>query len=165
MTQELFQNNGVELRLKRDFDSFVYRASALIIHNGKLLMVASEELPNAFYTVGGAVNIHETAEEAIVREIYEEIGVRLEVERLAFIHELFVILNGKKYHQITFLFLMKSEPSLDIAEGSFTDQPPTETLHWLPMHDLQRYNIFPTFLKDRRLDSITALEHIVTKEY
>ncbi|MCL2377100.1 MAG: NUDIX domain-containing protein [Defluviitaleaceae bacterium] len=91
------------------------------------------------YLVGGTVNIHETSEEAVIREVYEEI--------------------------VTNYYLMKAGIHLDIAEGSFTDQPPSETLHWLPLDDLASYNLVPQFLKSRKLDGITSIEHIIRKEH
>ena len=163
----VFSNKGDELRFGRPRDNaaFVYRVSALIIRNEKLLAVGNISLPGLYYTIGGAVNIHETSEEAVIREVEEEIGIRLEVERLAFVNEEFFILNGKKIHQMAFCYLMKAEPSLDIAEGSFTDQGEKETLHWLSLDKLNDYNLVPGFLKSRKLDNITAVEHIISKEY
>ena len=160
-----FDNNGEELRFSKPNDIFVYRVAALIVRNKKLLAVKHTNLPGKFYTPGGAVNIHETSEEAIVREVYEEIGVKLEVERLAFINEEFFILDGKKFHQMTFYYLMQAEPSLDITNGRPTDLGAEETLHWLSLDNLSDYNLVPRFLKSRRLDDVTHVEHIITKEY
>ena len=62
------------------------RVGAIIMKNGKLLMVGNER-SDYLYSVGGRIKFGETAEEAIVREILEETGVRLEIDRLAFVHE------------------------------------------------------------------------------
>ena len=160
-----FDNNSNELRFSRPGDIFVCRAAALIIRDKKLLAASSRDIPGLYFAIGGTVNIHETSEEAVIREVKEEIGIRLEVEQLAFVNEEFFILNGKKIHQMTFCYLMKAELPLDIAEGSFTDQGEKETLHWLPLDNLNEYNLVPTFLKSRRLDGITAVEHVIIKEY
>ena len=61
--------------------------------------------------------------------------------------------------------LMKGCESLNIADGSPTDQGAKETLYWLPLDSLNNYNLVPGFLKSRKLDSITAVEHIISKEY
>lgn len=41
------------------------------------------------YSVGGHIQFGETAEEAVAREVFEETGVKLEIDHLGFIHENF----------------------------------------------------------------------------
>jgi len=144
--------------------SFTYRAAALIIKDDKLLVAKSSDYP-CYYTVGGAVEINETSGEAAVREVYEETGYALEVDRLAFVQERFMRVNGLKHHEVVFFYLIICTPDMNIAENSFTDQAPKETLHWLPLSELREVNLVPEFLKVKSLSDITSLEHIVTKEY
>ena len=69
-------------------DGFInIRVGAIIMKDGKLLMVGNSARPEYLYSVGGRVKFGETAEEAVVREVYEETGVRLEPDRLGFVHE------------------------------------------------------------------------------
>ena len=62
------------------------RVGAIIMKNDKFLMVGNENY-DYLYSVGGRIKFGETAEEAVVREVYEETGIRMEVDRLGFIHE------------------------------------------------------------------------------
>lgn len=62
------------------------RAGAIIIKDGKLLMVGNNR-DNYLYSVGGRLKFGETAEEAVVREVFEETGVKMEIDRLGFVHE------------------------------------------------------------------------------
>jgi len=61
------------------------RVGAIIMKDGKILMVGNANRPEYLYTVGGRIQFGETAEEAVIREVYEETGVRMEVERLGFV--------------------------------------------------------------------------------
>ena len=61
------------------------RVGAIIMRDNKILMVGNEH-SDYLYSVGGRVKFGETAEEAVVREVMEETGVKMDVERLGFVH-------------------------------------------------------------------------------
>lgn len=67
---------------------FNYRVGAIIIKNNKLLVVKNHKA-SYFYSVGGRVKYNETCEEAIKREIKEELGIDMEIDRAIFFHEQF----------------------------------------------------------------------------
>ena len=67
---------------------FRYRAAGIIVEDGCVLF-AGNDVDDYLYSVGGGVHVGETAEEAVVREVFEETGVRYAVDRLAFLHENF----------------------------------------------------------------------------
>lgn len=62
------------------------RVGAIIMQDGKLLMVGNDRA-DYLYSVGGRIQFGETAEEAVVREVLEETGVKMEIGRLGFVHE------------------------------------------------------------------------------
>ena len=66
------------------------RVGAIIMKDGKFLMAGNDRFEH-LYSVGGRVHFGETAEEAVVREVYEETGVKMEIDRLGFVHECFFI--------------------------------------------------------------------------
>ncbi|MDD3812909.1 MAG: NUDIX domain-containing protein, partial [Bacteroidales bacterium] len=86
------------------------RVGAIIMQNGKFLMVGNERA-NYYYSVGGRVRFGESTEEAVVREVFEETGVRMTIDRLGFIHENFFIADiyttgNKPIYEIAFFFYM-----------------------------------------------------------
>jgi putative intracellular protease/amidase/ADP-ribose pyrophosphatase YjhB (NUDIX family) len=59
----------------------------------------------SFYRpLGGGIEFHETGEEAIVREIQEEIGQRVSVNSLVATFENIFVYEGKKGHEIVLLY-------------------------------------------------------------
>ena len=62
------------------------RVGAIIMKNGRFLMVGNGRT-DFLYSVGGRIKFGETAEEAVVREVQEETGIRMEIDRLGFVHE------------------------------------------------------------------------------
>ena len=160
----LFDDNSPDLRIRKSEGDFFYRAAALIINDGKLLAVKNTNHPELYYTPGGAVRFNETTRETVLRETYEEIGIMPEIDRLAFINERFIVVDGRKCHEIVFYYLMKGCEGLEIADGCPTDQGTFETLHWLPLEELDKFNLVPPFLKTKRLGNLGAMEHIISPE-
>lgn len=146
--------------VKRGGTVCTLRAAALIIKDNKLLVAKSADY-DCYYTVGGGIEINETSEEAVVREVREETGYSLEVDCLAFVQERFLVVDKQRYHEIAFYYLMKDSADINISGSSLTDQS-QESLHWLPIRDLHKINIVPEFLKTKSLDNITGVEHVIS---
>lgn len=147
---------------------FRYRAAAVIVENGCVLF-AGNDVDDYFYSVGGGVHMGETAEDAVIREVYEETGVRYEVDRLVFIHENFFqgsgsLPGGLDCHELAFYYLMKPRGSQELNSHSSTSGGIPEHMHWIPIEDLHKYRAFPTFLGEKLQNLQPGIEHIVTHE-
>ena len=108
------------------------RVGAIIMKDGKILMVGNER-SNYLYSVGGRIKFGETAEEAVVREVLEETGVKLEVDRLGFVHENYFYGDaptnlGKLIYEISFYFYMKVPSNFAPVSDSFTEDSSKEFL-------------------------------------
>ena len=148
-------------------DWFRYRAAAIIVEDGCVL-AAGNELEDYYYSVGGAVHMGETAEEAVLREVFEETGVRYEIDRPAVIHENFFnentgSLKGFECHEICLYFLMKPRGTQKLNSSSWT-LGVREHMYWLPIEKLDNYKVFPSFLKDYLSREHDGIEHIITDE-
>lgn len=147
---------------------FRYRAASIIIEDGCVLMAGNEK-EDYLYSVGGAVHTGETAEDAVCREVFEETGVHYEIDRLAVIHENFFTVKRPglsaelNCHEICFYYLMKPRGTQQLNSNSYT-QGVKEEMYWIPIGDLNKYKVFPTFFKDYLQNPYTGIEHIVTDE-
>ncbi len=152
----------------REKNWFRYRAAAIIIENNCVLF-AGNEREDYLYSIGGAVHMGETAEDAVLREVFEETGIHYEIDRLAVIHENFFdsntgALKDLSCHEISFYFLMKPRGTQELSSHSTTIGGIKEDMHWIPIEDLGKYKAFPSFMKDYLSRAHTEIEHIVTDE-
>ena len=146
---------------------FRYRAGAIIIEDGCMLFIGNEN-ENYYYSVGGGVHIGEKAEDACIREVYEETGVKYEIDRLCVIHENFFnensgTLKGLDCHEICFYYLLKPRGTKELNSNSYTHGV-KEEMHWIPIKDIKKYKAFPSFITDYLSGDMQGIKHIVTDE-
>lgn len=154
-----------DLTFKIEEGRFNLRVGAIIIHNSKVLMVKNTRDPY-YYSVGGRVKFNETGEEAIEREVFEETGLHLEIERLAYIHENFFEygVTNEKFHELSFFYLMKSKGELDEICMSFTEDGAKEKLYWLDLDKLQSEFLYPDFFKTELGNITEEVKSFLTKD-
>ena len=142
------------------------RVGAIIMKDGKLLMVGNERA-NYLYSVGGRIKFGETAEEAIVREVFEETGVKMEIDRLGFVHENYFYGDapsnlGKLIYEISFFFYMKLPSDFAPISESFTEDNSREYLKWISLDEDTK--MYPEFFRTVPKNSTDTVKHFVTDE-
>lgn len=142
------------------------RVGAIIMKNGKLLMVGNER-SDYLYSVGGRIKFGETAEEAIVREVFEETGVNMEIDRLAFVHENYFYGDapsnfGKLIYEISFYFYMKVPSDFAPISESFAEDNSREYLCWVTLdEDIKMY---PEFFRTELKNPTDTVKHFINDE-
>jgi len=144
---------------------FNFRVGAIIIQNNQLLMVRNHRDPY-YYSVGGRVHLHESLEEAVLREVLEETGVPMQIEKLGFIHENFFTLehSGEVFHEISFFYYMKPFANFRLINQSLTEDGVEEKLEWIPLDKINEYALYPEFFKTDLYAGVDQVQHFVTRE-
>ena len=147
-----------DFRTKVENTVFGVRATALIVEEGKLLVVEDED---GFYTIGGAIQVGERTEEAVIREVKEELGVKAQARQLAFVVENRFEQDGVSYYNIEFHYLVNL---LEEAPLTMKEDEKMQPCEWIDLDELQNIQLVPTFLKTALPDWDGQLRHIHLEE-
>ena len=125
------------------------RVGAIIMKGSRFLMVRNH-LSDYFYSVGGRIKFGETAKEAVIREVFEETGVRMEIDHLGFVQENYFIADvpsklGKEVYELGYYFYMKVPEDFEPVCNSITEDGQTEYLEWVSPDETR--TIFPEFFR------------------
>ena len=135
----------------KDNDWFRYRVGAIIISDGEALFSYGEDA-KYYYTIGGGVHVGEHAEDAVLREVFEETGADFVIERpLCLVENFFKgdnLLEDLDCHTIELYFLMKPEIKREYDVGSVTTSGEHEKMCWLPINRIDEYDVRPAIAKE-----------------
>ena len=140
------------------------RVGAIIQRDGKLLMIGNEDV-DYVYSVGGRIQFGETAQQAVVREVWEETGATMEVDRLAFVEENYFYADtpskmGKLIYEIGYYFYMKVPADFAPVCQSRTADDQKEHLRWVgPEDGVQMFPDFFTLLPQCTPDGVRFFSH------
>lgn len=95
---------------------FNLRACAVIVHGETLLVMRDQKQPYA-YLPGGRIKLNETAQQALIRELQEEIGIQAQIERPLWVTQAFFTepVSQQKFHEIGFYFLVSWQRKRNVA--------------------------------------------------
>ena len=156
----------IDLTLPVDDGFLNVRVGAIILKDGKFLMVYNPAVDYC-YSVGGRIRFGETAEQAVIREVEEETGARLAIDRLGFVHEAFFYGDGKTnrgklIYELSFYFYMKTPADFEPVCNSLSNDGQTESLVWLTPDSEIKF--FPAFFRTELPNPSQHVKHIVTDE-
>ena len=131
---------------------FNYRVCAIMISDGRILAMHDERSPY-FYLPGGRVGLGETAENAVIREVHEELGITAKISRPLWLNQAFFNedVDHLDYHELCIYFLMDlSGTDLLSRCERFTAQEGSRThsFEWLAFDRLKNEYFYPIFLKE-----------------
>ena len=149
-----------DIRIDNEDGHFKFRVCGIIILDGKVLTVKIKD--NDFYCLpGGHIELGESTEEAVVREITEEVGCKVLKTKLKFIcQNFFKSKDNKIFHELAYYYLLEIDKNTinkndyEIIEN---DKGVLKSLKffWLDEEQLKNYDFRPGGIK----------EHIFSNEF
>ncbi|MDF2547489.1 MAG: hypothetical protein K0R93_2387 [Anaerosolibacter sp.] len=142
---------------------FNFRVAGILLYEDQVLIHRS--MKDDFYAFpGGRVEMFEQTEDTIVREMEEELGVTVRVDRLLWICEHFFTHENHQYHEICFYYLIECKDASLLGRGNlfYVTEGKTEfEFRWVPLEKVQDESLYPTFIKRRLEDLPATVEHAV----
>jgi 8-oxo-dGTP pyrophosphatase MutT (NUDIX family) len=130
---------------------FGFRVAGVMLHERSVLLQGEPQ--GAFWTLpGGGVELLEPSDEALKREMQEELGVDIRLERLLCVVKHFFVSDddGKAIHELGFYFLITplDAPYLYELEHTFQAVEGERDIifQWFKLDDLTTITLYPSFL-------------------
>lgn len=151
----------VSLMIK-DF-KFNYRV-ATVIRNGDKVLLHKNKNEDFYAIPGGRIKIGEDSISAIKREVFEEIGVNINVDKMIGLVENFFEYDGKKHHEVMIVFSSSFNKgseyyNQEIIKGIEKDGE--LNLVWKSVEDIKELDVRPIKLKNTLINKQDGFFHIV----
>jgi ADP-ribose pyrophosphatase YjhB (NUDIX family) len=146
---------------------FHYCVDGVCIHDGHVLLCRAGEA-EYWFTPGGRVELGETSQAALLREMQEELGEDVSVGRLLWVVENLFVLGAEPTHELALMYaitLPQSSSFLDLAHERVTeDAGMILTLRWFPLATLPAVELRPAFLRTAFQQLPEQITHVVCDE-
>lgn len=145
----------MDVTFKTEGGTFNYRACAVIVDGGKILAMKDGRSPY-YYLPGGRVNLGETAQAAVLREVREELQIEAEILCPLWLCQNFFTedVSRENYHELCLYFLVDvSKTDLLERGGAFTlsENGEEHRFEWLKFDELREKYLYPLFIKEEIL--------------
>ena len=139
----------MDISFKTPQGRFNYRVSAVILQNDCLLTMQDNAYSYS-YLPGGRVKMGETAQEAMQREISEELHAALPLIRPLWLCQDFFTEEdtGEPFHEICIYFLVDSK-SLPGESFSYPEGERINRFSWTPLTEIKDMRLYPEFIKEK----------------
>jgi ADP-ribose pyrophosphatase YjhB (NUDIX family) len=145
---------------------FNCRSVAVIIEKEKVLLHRVQG--NTYWSLpGGRVEMHESSNDTVAREMSEELEVVVTVDRPLWIVENFFNNYNRRLHEVAFYFLVKlphDNPYAGVETFERMDDLTELHFRWCEIRDLRNVDLFPTFLRTSLLQLPGSVQHIIHKD-
>lgn len=141
----------MDLKIKTEAEEFHGRTCGIIKQDNYFLIMRVNRTPY-YHIPGGHIEIGEDSNQAVIREIKEEIGCDVNRTNLFAIQENFWKRKGKQCHGIEFYYIVEPEPKLQINDYERIENDKGEEklleFKWVTAEELLNIDLRPSNIKE-----------------
>lgn len=124
-------------------------AYAVVLDDDRLLLtrISARGFPPGWWALpGGGVDHGESPNDAVVRELHEETGLRATSVRLVEVHDVHVVDHGRDdefedYHGVHLVYAVEADTSVEPAVTEIDGT--TEVAQWVPIDEVATLDLLP----------------------
>lgn len=155
----------MDVKIKTNKTIFNYCARAIIKQDEKILLICVNDAPY-YHLPGGHVEVGESSEAAVIREIQEEVGIEVALQKLVLMNEQFYNKNGIDNHSLVLYYLAKSKNNISTQNSVRLEEGPTKIikneLRWVTYEELKDIDLRPLLVKNLILhNDLENLRHVI----
>lgn len=148
----------------RGKNRFNFRVVGVAIHDDKILLHKTAE--DDFWALpGGRNEFLEFTQDTLIREMQEELGEEITIDRLLWVVENFFEFDNKNYHEISLCYLMKFEEKSSILDRKESFMGVEEDVklifQWFDITEIDNMVVYPSFVKEKIKGLSNDIEHIM----
>ena len=157
----------MDIKIRTESENFKYRVCGILKHGDKYLGVKIAD--NTFFCLpGGHIEIGEDTEIAALREMEEELGYPVKVNRLAGIAENFF--KGKHdlmFHELGFYYEVEAQNPEDVNSEDYErieidkGEPKKLVFKWFTKEEIENTDFRPPFIKN--MIKSKGMLHVICK--
>lgn len=155
--------NRCMITLREQERLFTLRVAAVIVHGDYILLHRAEG--DDFWAMpGGRCEMGEPTAWALRREMQEEMGHAVRVERLLWVIEQFFTWEGADHHEMGFYYLVDPGPAFPRDPNTTFyghEQERRLIFRWFPAEALEEMTLYPRFLRRALCHLPAAVEHVI----
>lgn len=157
------------ITFEREHHKFNFRVAGIAIHHNRILLHTTEK--DDFWNLpGGRVELNESTDQTIKREIKEELDIEVQMSTLLFVNEDFFEYEDKHYHEIGFYYLIDFPDGHEVLtkDGEFKGIEDNGRLifKWFLLDELKDLNVYPEMLKIdlMKLKDQNKIQHFIVHQ-
>jgi ADP-ribose pyrophosphatase YjhB (NUDIX family) len=146
----------MDIYFRHDYKCFNFRVAAIIKNENQILL---KNRGDAWTLPGGRVKFGEMTEQAIKREIYEQLNIPVQVIKLLSINENFFAYGDDDYHEVLFVYHCELVNPQDFQYKNNNEKD----YEYKIISDLGNLNLKPEFLLAELKKLPMSITHNVNK--
>lgn len=115
----------------------------VIIYDKKKVLLCKNKNADFWYPPGGGWEENENIIECCKREVAEEVGMKVDIKDIMYVHEFYLKAENKRNLELFFF------AHLDSDSGKFLSKKGEKECRWFSREDMATINAKPIFLRDQ----------------